>query len=52
MLGLLGEELSVNAFGHEFAASIIGRSHTEIERICREVFQRYGRDWMRIYIEV
>ena len=47
MLKLLGEEFDVDKVTTKFAESVKGKSKDEIEAIGKDIFNAYGRDWMK-----
>lgn len=47
MLKLLGEEFDVDKVTTRFAESVKGKSKEEIEAIGKDIFETYGRDWMK-----
>ncbi|MGC1404070.1 MAG: hypothetical protein WA974_14215 [Thermodesulfobacteriota bacterium] len=47
MLNLLGQEFDVDKLAARFAEAIKGKPESEIETIGKELFESYGRDWMK-----
>ena len=47
MLKQLGEEFDADKITSKFADAIKGKSRSEIETIGKEIFETYGRDWMK-----
>ena len=47
MLKLIGEEFDVDKLTTKFADAVKGKSKEEIETIGKEIFEAYGRDWMK-----
>ena len=47
MLGLIAKEFSIQQLVSGFAQTISGKKSDEIENIAREIFTRYGVDWIR-----
>ena len=47
MLNLLGQEFDVDKLAARFAEAIKGKTESEIETIGKELFESYGRDWMK-----
>ena len=47
MLKLIGEEFDAEKIATKFADAIKGKSKEEIEAIGKEIFETYGRDWMK-----
>ena len=47
MLKLIGEEFDVDKVTTTFADAIKGKSKEEIEAIGKDIFEAYGRDWMK-----
>ncbi len=47
MVRLLHEEFNMQKLVERFAHAIAGKDKKEIDRIGKEIFKRYGRDWMK-----
>ena len=47
MMKLLGEEFDVDKITTTFAEAIRGKSKEEIEAAGKDIFEAYGRDWMK-----
>jgi hypothetical protein len=47
MLKLIGEEFDVDKVTTTFADAIKGKNKEEIEAIGKDIFEAYGRDWMK-----
>ena len=47
MLGLIAKEFSIQQLASRFAQAISGKKSEEIESIAKEIFTRYGVDWIR-----
>ena len=47
MLKLIGEEFDADKITTKFANAVKGKSNEEIEAIGKEIFETYGRDWMK-----
>jgi len=52
MIKTLAEEFDPQKAVDEFAAAVAGKKGAEVEAIARQVFEKYGKDWMKRTLEL
>ena len=48
MLKMIGEQFDVDKITTKFAEAVKGKSPSEIETVGKDIFEAYGRDWMKM----
>ena len=48
MLKMIGEQFDVDKVTTKFAEAVKGKSSSEIETVGKDIFEAYGRDWMKM----